>query len=459
MKKQTLNGFLALALLVGTTPWVLAAETAAGEPVMDQSRNLYSEGRQDPPGVLNNAKFDSVRRLALSLSANRKWMSSGVLKTLDTMAVRVDEIFTEAPQLVEVEGRLYRLVLEKVGSGWQGFNPRSSAYLLFLDHDTFDGYGENFALAFQNGKERRIVQEDLEKTAALGLSLKEVSLAERLAQGARTVGIEQPIRLGKVAPRFRSTQLTNVTANSGTGCLPESAPTSCSNGVPVCSSPNAFPYFVLSSVLIKTDHEDAFSGNPDIELFPLRYNVGSPFGGTSDVRTDWIFDGRTVTDLMGRSRYLPDVNNNYTWYSVSGGLALFPSQVSSQWAPTLIEDDDTKGRLKVDRSRPNPIRRRDALIPVFPFDYFDVAVRHAINFVNLVVTLDILDDSDDLYVESLEVSNATFCSESLGQPFPHNLLFDSSEWSLQGYFACIDPTCVPPPPPYEEPACPKWGCP
>jgi len=259
--------------------------------------------------------------------------------------------------------------------------------------------------------------------------------------------------------------------NSSTSCLVESAPTSCSGGVPVCSSPNASPYFVLSSLLIKTNHEGAFSGDPGIELYPLRANLGSPFGGSTDVRTTWIFDGRTVTDLMGRSRYLPDVDNNYTWYPISGGLALFPSQVSNTWAATLIEDDDTKGRLKIDRNKYNPVKKRDAFIDFFPFDLFDNLVS-AGNYAYLILTLGILNDSDDLFLQSLEVSNATFCSEALGQSFPYTLTFDSSEWSFQGYFACIDPTCVPDPcagdpccgdpccgDPYCGGGCGPYGCP
>jgi hypothetical protein len=448
---------LACLALLASASSVRAQEVASDHATPFQEARLqealgadrsWADGKQDPPGLLNDVKIDSVRQLALRLSSNRNWLTDDVLKNLDKMGVRVDEIFSEAPHFVKVDQRLYRLVLEKVGSGWQGFNSHSSEYLIFLDHDTFDGYGENYALAFQNGQERVAVKEDLEKTATIGLSLKEMTPTERPARDARFVGIDQPIRLGKVAPRFRATNPIDLDAivNRKDNCLPESAPASCSNGVPVCSSPNASPYFVLSSVRIKTDHEDAFSGNPDIELYPLRVNLSSPFGGSSDVRTDWIFDGRTVTDLMGRSRYLPDVNNNNTWYSISGGgLALFPSQSSNEWVATLIEDDDTKGRLKIDRSKSNPIRRRDALIPVFPFDYFDVAVRHAINYINLILTLGILNDSDDLYVQSLEVSNNTFCSEALGQYYPYTLTFDSSEWSLQGYYSCIDPTCVPDP--------------
>ncbi|HEX9943506.1 MAG TPA: hypothetical protein VGG03_15950 [Thermoanaerobaculia bacterium] len=423
----------------------------------------WADGKEDPPGVLNNVKIDSVRQLALRLSANRDWLRNDVLKTLDKMGVRVNEIFAEAPGFVEVDQNLYRLVLEKVGSGWEGFNPRSSPYLIFLDHETFDGYGENFALAFENGKERMIVEEDLQKVAAIGLSLSDITPDERPEKRAGVVGIDQPIRLGKVVPRFRLTNPIDIggIVNRKDSCLPESAPTSCSGGVPVCSSPNASPYFVLSSLLIKKDHEDAFSGDPGIELYPLRVNPYSPYGGSSDVRTNWIFDGRTVTDLMGRSRYLPDVDNNYTWYSISGGLALFPSRVSNEWAATLIEDDDTKGRLKIDRNKYNPVKKRDTLIDFFPFDLFDHLVSTAIDYANLILTLGILNDSDDLYLQSIEVSNATFCSEALGQYFPYTLTFDSSEWGLRGYFACIDPTCVPPPP--DDPCngsycCGRPGC-
>jgi hypothetical protein len=463
---------LAGLTLLASASLVRAQEVASDRATPSQKAHLeealmvdrlWADGKEDPPGVLNNVNIDSVRQLALRLSSDRTWLRNDVLKTLDKMGVRVNEIFAGAPEFVEVDQNLYRLVFEKVGAGWQGFNPHSSPYLIFLDHDTFDGYGESYALAFENGKERMIVEEDLQRVAAFGLSLKDITPDERPGRGAGIVGIDQPVRLGKVAPRFRSTKPIDIGAivNRKNSCLPESAPTSCSGGVPVCSSPNASPYFVLSSLLIKKDHEDSFSGDPGIELYPLRINPSSPYGGSSDVRTNWIFDGRTVTDLMGRSRYLPDVDNNYTWYNISGGLALFPSRVSNEWAATLIEDDDTKGRLKIDRNKYNPVKKRDALINFFPFDLFDHLISTGIDYVNLILTLGILNDSDDLYLQSIEVSNATFCSESLGQYFPHTLTFDSSEWGLRGYFACIDPTCVPPPP--EDPCggsicCGRPGC-
>ncbi|MFL6264418.1 MAG: hypothetical protein ACJ76Y_32415 [Thermoanaerobaculia bacterium] len=406
----------------------------------------WAEGKQDPPGVLNNAKMDSVRQTALRLSSNRGWLTTDVLKNLDKMSVRLDEIFSEAPQLVKVDNRLYRIVLEKVGPRWKDFDPRTSEYLVFLDHDTFDGYGESYALAFQNGQERKISEQDIMDTAAIGLSLKGVTPDEKPAAKSTSsiVSLDQPIRMGKVRPQFRSTAPIDIASivNRKDTCLQETAPVSCSGGVPVCSSPNASPYFVLSSLLIKTDHEGLFKGDPEIELYPLRINPSSPYGGSTDVRTNWIFSGRTVTDLAGRSRYLPDINNTYTWYGVSGGLALFPLRMSNEWAATLVDDDDTAGKLEIDRDKANPVKTREALVKIYPFDLFDFLK----DLANLVITLGFLNDSDDLYTQSLEVSNQTFCSEALGQYFPYTLTFDSDEWTLQGYYSCIDPTCVPPPP-------------
>jgi hypothetical protein len=414
----------------------------------------WAEGKQDPPGVLNNAKIDSVRQLALHLSSDRSWLTKDVFKALNTMSVRVDELFSEAPQFVEVDQRLYRLVLEKVGPGWQGFNPRSSAYLIFLDHETFDGLGENYALAFQNGKERTVTEGDIEKTAAIGLSLKGATPDEGPVNRRSIAKLEQPIRLGKFQPRFRSTGAIDIGAiMARKSCATELAPASCNGGVPACSSSTASPYFVLTSLLIKQDHEGTFKGNPEIELYPLRINPSSPYGGSVDVRTNWIFSGRTVTDIAGRSRYLPDVQNNNTWYSVSGGLALFPSNLSNEWAATLIENDDTTGKLEIDRDKYNPVKTRDAMVKLYPFDLFDFLK----DLANLIWTLGFLSDSDDLYVQSLEVSNQTFCTEALGQYFPYNVTFDSTEWSLRGYYSCIDPACVPPPPPPPDPIEPTCG--
>src|SRR5262249_44574023 len=155
-------------------------------------------------------------------------------------------------------------------------------------------------------------------------------------------------------PHFRGpkdqklSDLANV-VQASTSCPYLSAPTACSSGgVPICSSGSASPFFVLTRLMIKTDHEGLFKGNPEAELFPLRVNPASPIGGSSDVRTNWIFSGRYVTDLAGRSVYLPNVNNNDQWYAVSGdGLALFPARLSNAWVGTLVENDDDAGLLEL----------------------------------------------------------------------------------------------------------------
>ncbi|HVR96747.1 MAG TPA: hypothetical protein VMW27_09045, partial [Thermoanaerobaculia bacterium] len=123
---------LACLTLLVSTPLAWAQDVAADRATPSQDARLqealmadrsWADGKQDPPGLLNNAKIDSVRQLALRLSSNRNWLRSDVLANLDKMGLRVNEIFAEAPEFVEVNQNLYRLVLEKVGSGWQDFNP------------------------------------------------------------------------------------------------------------------------------------------------------------------------------------------------------------------------------------------------------------------------------------------------------------------------------------------------
>lgn len=413
-----------------------------------QRDTSYAEGKQDPPGVLNQHNLKNLRQLAKRLSSDNKWLTDDVLKGLDMMSVRLEDVFTGAPAFIEVEGQLYRIALEKVGPAWKDFDPQSSKFLIFLNHEVYDGLGENYALGFERGQERVIAQDEIETTAALGLTLQGITPDESPKDKARVAAIESPIRLGKARPNLRSpkdrvlgSMLKNIT-EANTSCSPVAAPTSCSNGVPVCASGTATPYFVLSSLTIKTDHEGAFKGNPEIELFPFRINPSSPIGGSSDVRTKWIFSGRTVTDLAGRSVYLPNVQNTNQWYYVNGGLALYPSLLSNEYVSTLVENDDTTGQLEIDRNKNNPIKRpREAYIQLWPFDYLDFLIDVA----RFIYTLGFLDDSDDLYVESLAVNNNLFCTEGVGQYFPYNFTLTGSEWDMQGHFACIDPACVPDP--------------
>jgi hypothetical protein len=439
---------IVLLLTLGMVSSAMTAQEPVHTEMVDRQPLVQSEGKEDPQGLLNQQSLDSVRGLAAKLSSDRSWLTREVLDGLNSMSVHLDEVFAAAPKFVEVDEKLYRLVLEKVGDGWQDFNPKSSRYLVFLNHEVYDGLGENYALGFEKGKERVLVEEDVTKVASIGLTLRGITPDEKPKGRQGVVGIHSPIELGKVQARLRgpidqklSSLLSGVQAS--TSCSYLSAPVACSSsGVPVCSSGSASPFFVLTKLMIKTDHEGAFKGDPETELFPLRLNLASPIGGSSNVRTNWIFSGRYVTDLAGRSVYLPDVENNNQWYTVSGdGLALFPANLSNAWVGTLVENDDDTGLLELNRDRTNPVKGQFTYDSTKKFDYFDLLW----NAFQFVITLAFQSDSDDLWVESLEVANSRFCSGGLGEPYPYNFLFDAQEWAMQGHFACIDPTCVPDP--------------
>lgn len=448
-----------LAMAVGPSAGLRPGDRPASNP----EGRVYSEGKEDPPGVLNQQSLASIRELATTLSSDRSWLTREVVEGLDSMSLYLDEVFSSAPKFVEVDGKLYRLVLEQVGDDWQNFNPKSSRYLVFLNQEVYDGLGENYALGFEKGKEKVLVEDDLAGVASIGLTLRGVTPDEKPQGSQGVVNIQSPIKLGKARPRpqIRGPVENNPLglangAQATTSCAYMSAPIYCSSGIPVCGSSSATPYFILTNLMIKTDHEGAFKGDPETELFPLRVNVASPPGGSSNIRTDWMFSGRNVIDLAGRSVFLPDVENDYQWYSISnGGLALFPSNVSHPWVATLVENDDDDGLLELSKDRNNPIRIGGSYSTTtgFKFDLFDFLKSVGLQFLQ---GLGILNDSDDLWVESLEVSNSAFCSQGVGQPHPYNFFFDSSEWAMQGHFACIDPACIqtPPPPVYE----PGPGC-
>lgn len=467
---------LIFLLTLGTISSTMAAQEPGHARRIDGRAGLVqSEGKEDPQGLLNQQSLDSLRQLATKLSSDRSWLTNEVFKGLNSMSIHLDEVFAAAPEFVEVDGKLYRLVLEKVGDGWQGFDLRSSQYLIFINHEVYDGLGENYALGFEAGKERVLVEEDVAKVASIGLTLRGITADEKPKGRQGVVNIDSPIQLGKVRPRFRGPRDPNLSTlfndvQTSKSCSYLSAPVACSsNGVPVCSSGSASPFFVLTRLMIKTDHEGAFKGDPETELFPLRINPASPIGGSSNVRTKWIFSGRYVTDLAGRSVYLPNVENNYQWYQVSGdGLALFPAGLSNEWVGTLVENDDDTGLLELDRNRYNPVKKQFTYDSTKKFDFFDLLESVG----RFILTLASQSDSDDLWIESLEVSNSRFCSEGVGQPYPYNFLFDASEWAMQGHFACIDPACVPDPcggdpccgdpccgDPYCGGGCGPYGCP
>jgi hypothetical protein len=448
-----MNGLFGKCLVVLLALGVISSALAAQEPphgleIEDKPRVVprldQPEGKEDPPGLLNKHGIESFRQVARELSSDRRWLTSEVLESLGTMRLSLDEIFTEAPSFLEVDQSLYRIVLEKAGSGWDDFGPKSK-YLVFLNHEAYDGLGEDHALAFENGRERTISAEDLKKTPAISLTLQGITPDEQPRHRHGVIGLESTIHLGQARPQVRSTRRYAIgkllAANETTqSCSYISAPTSCSNGVPVCASATATPYFLVSGIRIRIDREGTFKGDPEAELFPFRINPNSPYGGSTDVRTNWIFSGRYVTDTAGRSVYLPNVNNTWQWYSIYDGVAVFPSNLSNEWVGTLVENDDTTGKLEIDRNKSNLIKLPVGAVIAQIFDGLDF-----LKGFNLVVSLGFLNDSDDLWQPSLAIDNNLFCSSGVGQPFPYTYTLYGEEWDMQGHFACIDPACVPDP--------------
>lgn len=392
--------------------------------------------------MLNKKDIESVRQLAQQLSSDRSWLTSEVLKGLETMSLRLDEVFTEAPRFIEVDKSLYRMAVEKVGPGWKDFKP-GSKYLVFINHEAYNELGEDHALAFEDGKERTITLEDLKNTAAISLTLQDTTPDEQPRHRQGIVGLESAIHLGQVRPQVRSERSFAIgkllAANETTqSCSYTSAPTSCSNGVPVCASGS--PYFMVSGIRIRIDREGAFKGDPETELFPMRINPNSPYGGSTDIRTKWIFDGRYVTDTAGQYVYLPNVDNTWQWYYINGGAAIYPAALSNEWVATLVENDDDTGRLELDNNKTNTIKLPVGTIISKIFDGLDF-----LRGFDLVISLGFLNDSDDLWLPSLALDNNLFCSSGVGQPFPYTYYLYGNEWDMQGHFACIDPTCVPDP--------------
>ena len=434
------KGFV-LLLTLGTVSSALAAQEPAPTEMIDRQL-IQSEGKEDPPGVLNQHNINALKQLAAKLSSDRSWLTNDILKGFDTMSLRLDEVFAAAPMFIEIEGELYRLLLEKVGPGWQSFKP-DSKYLVFLSHEAYDVLGENYALAFEEGKERTIDLTDIEKTAAISLTLRNITPDEQPKGLKDVVGLESEIKLGKVSPKLRTERdfdirkMLSGSQAAESSCSYISAPTGCSNGVPVCASSSATPYFMVSGIRIRIDNEGAFKGSPETELFPMKINPNSPAGGSNNLRTTWIFDGRYVTDTAGRYVYLPDVNNTWQWYTISDGVAVFPSNLSNEWVGTLVENDDITGKLEIDKNKSNRIKLPIGSVIAMIFDGLDF-----LKGFSLIISLGFLSDSDDLWQPSLALDNNLFCSSGMGQPFPYTYTLYGEEWDMQGHFACIDPACV-----------------
>ncbi|HYO57832.1 hypothetical protein [Archangium sp.] len=394
----------------------------------------------DPPGLVSLNQLSSLRALAAQLSQERSWFTSEALDFLNERDLTLEDLFSKTSGLVDIGGKSYRIALEKVGPAWKNFRP-GDTFVIYLTHEVFDGV-RDAVLAYQNGDEVLLGSAELERAPALALTF--VESKDALPDEAR-FQLDEPIRLGpsrpadelvrRMRPEVAPTQLN-------TSCGAEVAPTACSaTNVPVCPSGYS-PYFVLRSLLIKTDHEGSFKGNPEIELFPLRLDSVSTSGGNDNAITDWIFSGRSVTDLAGRSRYLPNVNQKHTWYNISNGLAIFPNDTGQEWSATLVEQDDNEGELKIKRTKINVTKLYKRVTQIVN-DIREAQYFHLLRGVVrlLLDIIKIFNDGDDIYQESLGISNELFCGDGLGQPFPRIFLLESSEWAMQGYYACVNPAC------------------
>ncbi|HEX2254481.1 MAG TPA: hypothetical protein VHQ65_14525 [Thermoanaerobaculia bacterium] len=419
------------------------------------------DDKDDPPGLLAESGLGNLKELAARLSIDRSWLRPEILRGLELQDLRLDEVFVHAPEAVRLGQDLYRIQLERVGSGWEGFDPDNAPYIVFLSQEVFDGWGDDRALGFRDGLEMPIFESDLEEQAALAVTLVEIHPADPVAGGAVS-SLDASLELGSAQlrlPRHRlplellpevpgvdlgalvgaSQGLESVTAAST--CTQEVASSGCSSGRPVCPT-GYLPYFVLDQLLIKTDHEGALKGNSEIELFPLRIDVVSPPGSTATAQTTLWFYGQYVTDMAGRSRYLPDVNNTWSWYTVTNGLALFPLDRGFEFSALLVEQDDDRGVLRVHPTKINITKLWKSVQQVIN-DIRTMDDNFLFSIGKLLLNIiAIFNDGDDIYQESIGVANNLFCTDSPGQKKTY--FFDTQEWQMKGHFSCINPSCPDP---------------
>lgn len=411
----------------------------------------------DPPGLLADNQLGSLKELAVRLSADRSWMRPEIFTTLGFQDLHLDEIFVDAPEVVRFESNYYRIQVEKVGPMWEGFQIESDPYFVFLTHEIYDGLGDDRALAYLDGDETVIFETDFQKTPALAVTLVKLPPSVKVTSFEKIVALESSFDLGAAELRLPVERLpihlfpelqnlihlaTNPGLEQNTTCTQAVAPTSCSNGRPVCGT-GYKPYFVLTSLMIKTDHEGCcFKGNPEIELFPLRIDVASQLGSNTTASTNLLFKGASTTDMAGRTRYLPDVNNTNTWYNVTNGLAIFPADLGNELSALLVEDDDDTGVLRVNANKVNVTKLLKSVSSLI-FDSRSIDLSFLVKLGRIILDIiGIFNDGDDLYQESLGVANNLFCTNSLGQMKTYHLI--SQEWEMKGNFACINPSCPDP---------------
>jgi hypothetical protein len=410
----------------------------------------------DAPGVLEEDRLAPVSRLAARLSREHAWLTPETLKELGKRALGLDEIFDQAPRYVSVDDATYRIKLEKVGDRWGGFVAGRDPFVVFLTHEVYDGLGDDQALGYQNGEEMILFASDFEKLPAIALTLFQLTQEDRPAASERVLDLcsQQMIALGKARATLASkpdgvtpARLGRVAKNQ---CAPEVAPTAC-NGIQLVCPATYQPYFVVSGLRVFENHEGCcFHGDPEIEIYPLRIDSVTGAGGQPNVTTQLVFSGRNIIDVAGRSRFLPDVDDGGGLYSMN--VALLSTNMTSQFAGLMVEDDGQAGKLETSNTNVNVSRLLDTGFQIFQdirnMDRFEL-IKDAFTLIDL---LGLLNNDDDLFQPSLGATNSLFCNNALGGSFPRVFTLSSSEWEMQGYFACVNANCEAPPPPVCDPA-------
>ncbi len=433
--------------------------TIGVELVGDSAASRPPAPPTDAPSVLKEDGLAPVTGLAAWLSRERSWLTPELLKELDKRALGLDEIFDKAPRYISVDGATYRIKLEKVGPRWGGFAPKVDPFLVFLTQEVYDGLGADQALGYRNGEEVILFASDFDKLPAIALTFFRLTQDERPAAGERVIDLcakqTKTIALGKARaalapkPDGRPTpgglNFARPSHAAKDFCEPEVAPTSC-NGIQLVCPATYQPYFVLSGLRVFDNHEGCcFHGDPEIEIYPLRIDSVTGAGGQPNATTQLVFSGRNIIDVAGRSRYLPDVDDGGGLYSMN--VALLSTNMTSQFAGLMVEDDGQAGKLETSSTNINVSKLLDTGFQIYQdirnMDRFELIV----DAFNLLDLLGLLNNDDDMFQPSLGATNSLFCNNALGGSFPRVFTLSSNEWEMQGYFACVNANCVPPPPP------------
>jgi hypothetical protein len=425
-----------------------------------------STPRTPPRIAAEEERLTPLFDLASELSRDRSWLTSHVVSKLHERALWLNEVFAGAPALLNVDGTYYRLVLEKDGQ-WKGF-AESSPYLVYLAPEISNRMGKDRVEGFSDGSPSILSAEDVAALPAIGISLVELpaSEAKQILAGSKSSGpldgqsvveLGDPVSLGSVRSSVldRPQPKPLMFANKAE-CPRQVAPSACFGGKPTCSTPGYSPYFVLDSLLVKEDHETF--GSPEIDLYPTRLDI-TPASGSPQTNTGLIFDGRWVSDYAGQTVYLPDVNDKNQWYAIGGGLALFKSDGGFDFGATIVDDDKDAGKLILDGAQLNTT----AVLAAAGGIRTIIKTQKTLDKLGWVSAIwgvyqslkGVLVNNDDLYVESLGVSNSLFCESAVNEAFPHTVELNTTEWALRGHFACINPSCTPAPPP--PPVCASTG--